>query len=231
MKIIDCYPTPKNILDCEVETLQFIKDNFFNYPDFSKLATDAYNYLPKVKTAGKLKFEFESELQIRINGKQGFAYMGSTIKVVDENQFDDISYYVAICNDDIPQKRILRKFHFDYTSPQSPQRQPHPFFHLQYGGKLSLKLQNENLEHQHIDAWLSEPRLCYTPLSLALLINMILKEFPNEINSKVIESSEWRDLIRKNENLLLAPFYKICHNFMSMRRSDQLFTNDFYYGN
>lgn len=231
MKIRDCYPTPQNIFDCEVETLQFIKDNFFIYQEFSKMATDAYNYFPKAKTARNLKFEFESELQIRIEGKQGFAYLGSAIKIINANQLDDISYYVAICNNDIPQKKILRKLHFDYTSPQSPQKHPHPVFHLQYGGKLSLKLQNENLEHQHMDAWLSEPRLCFIPISLALLINLILKEFPDEINSKIIESPEWRDLIRKNENLLLAPFYKICHNFMSTRSSHQLFTNDFYYGN
>jgi len=231
MKIDEWYPQPKDILNCEIETLKFLINNSIINSYFSKLYADSYQYYTRIKYNRRLLFNFDSEFSINLEGRDGTAYIGADIIILDDNNFEGISHSVAICNDDTPKARLLRRYHFDYTLLDPSRKQPHPVFHLQYGGKLSRKLQNENLEHQHMDAWLSEPRLCYIPMSLALLINMILKEFPNEINLKIIESPEWRDLIRKNENILLAPFYKICHNFMSTRNSDQLFTNDFYYGN
>jgi hypothetical protein len=81
------------------------------------------------------------------------------------------------------------------------------------------------------DFWLSEPRLCCMPISLALLVNLILKEFPDEKNSKLIERSEWRDLVKKNEELILSPFFEECRKFFSKNENNKLFLNDFYYGN
>lgn len=231
MKIDEWYPKPKDILDCELETLKFLTENPVINSYFSKLYSDAYQYYTRIKNDQRLKFNFESELQISMEGREGHAHIGANIMLIDKNNYEGISYSLAICNNDKPKARLLRRYHFDYALPSLLRRQPHPVFHLQYAGKLSPRLQSLNLEHQHIDAWLSEPRLCYSPMSLALLINMIFKEFPNETNIKLSESSEWRNLIRKNENLLLAPFYKICHNFISTRTSQKLFVNDFYYGN
>lgn len=230
MKIDEWYPKPQDIKKCELETLKFLIDSLIINSYFPELYSDAYQHYARIKYDQRLKFNFESELPIRIEGREGHAHIGANIMINGRNNYEGISYYMAICSDDKPRARLLRKYHFDYALPDPSRRQPHPVFHLQYAGELSPRLEGQNLQHQHIDAWLSEPRLCYKPMSLALLINTILKEFPNEISIKLIESSGWRNLIRKNENLLLAPFYKICHNFISTRTSHQLFMNDFYYG-
>jgi hypothetical protein len=64
------------------------------------------------------------------------------------------------------------------------------------------------IDDSHLDVWLSEPRLCYFPTSLALLINVVLIEFPNDKNKILVDSMEWRSLIRSNEDLILTPFFK-----------------------
>ncbi len=231
MKVDAWYPAPKDILKCEVETLRFLRDKSQYYPEFSKLAADAYRYCTQIKSDRRLKFAFESEFQVYIGRKEGTALIGANIVIADESTYEGISYYVAICNNDTPHARLLRKYHFDYASQAQSRRQPHPVFHLQYAGELSKHLEQLDLKHEHIDSWLSEPRLHFSPMSLALLINLILKEFPCETNQKFIELREWRDLMRGNEKLLLAPYYKACHQFLSNRPKGQLFINDFYYTN
>ena len=229
MKIDDWYPVPKDILKCEIETLRFLKDKSSYYPGFDKLAADAYQYWIKSKSDRRLKFDFESEFQIYIGKDEGTAHIGANIAITDESSYEGISYYVAICDNATPNTRLLRKYHFDYTSQVSSRRQPHPVFHLQYAGELSKRLEQLGLDHEHIDSWLSEPRLHFSPMSLALLINLILKEFPCETNQKFIELREWRDLLRGNEKLLFVPYYRACHHFLSNRPDGQLFINDFYY--
>ncbi len=86
-----------------------------------------------------------------------------------------------------------------------------------------------------MDVWLSEPRLFYFPMSLALLINIVLMEFPDNKNKEFIATDEWRSVIRKNENLILRPFFEACHEFFPRKGQEQknqpLFINDFYYDN
>ena len=64
MKIDDWFPEPNEILNCEKQTVQFLKDNFLVQSNFSKLAADAYRYYSRIKSDQKLKFSFESEFQI-----------------------------------------------------------------------------------------------------------------------------------------------------------------------
>jgi hypothetical protein len=229
MKINDWYDFTK-FRSNELVTLKFFKDDPYLQEDFPALATQAYvSYYQLASTA--LPFNFESELEIQIDGKQGKIHIGVQSFYDNSKNFIGQSYYMAICEAKPPRHRLLRKYHFDYILPETYRRQPHPIFHLQYAGELSPHLQNLNLEHDHIDSWLSEPRLFFMPMSLALLVNIILKEFPDDRTEKIIERREWRDLIRKNENSLLVPYYRCCNLFLSGNKPDQLFTNDFCYGN
>ncbi len=232
MKIDGCYLTPLNIIKCEFETLGFFKDNPLSYQELPILAEDANTYYSayyyKFKHHARLHFSFESTVDIKVGGKEGIAHIGSLIESKDTNNIDRTSYYAAICIKE--EKKLLRKYHFDYAPPGKLQRQPPPVFHLQYAGKLPPRLEAMDIDDNHLDTWLSEPRLCYFPLSLALLINLILKEFPDDKNVELIEHPKWRRLVKKNENLILGPFFKGCQTFFS-NNNNQLFINDFYYGN
>lgn len=231
------YLSPYDVINCEFNTLKFLKNNsFLHKVGLSSLAIDAYSYhsahYKRFKERKNIGFDFESTFDIKIGGKVDSAvYVGAIFRLNDSCEFQDISYYVAICEKKNPKPRLLRKYHFDYAPPGAAHRQPHPVFHLQYGGELTPKLKSKSIDDKDLYPWLSEPRLCYFPMSLALLINLILKEFPNEKNGKLVESSEWRGLIRKNEELILKPFFEECCAFLSKGNKKNLFINDFYYGN
>ncbi|MEW6738495.1 MAG: hypothetical protein AB1325_01150 [Nitrospirota bacterium] len=234
-KINNGYPTPAELISCEINTLQYFRDTTSFCKSFTALYSDSYNFLAKyhdqIKNKSLRAVRFESQIDdIRINTKPGTAHIGVIITQKDSKTYDQLSYYIAISDNSDPEAYYIRKFHFDYTLIDPARKQPHPIFHLQYPGEFSERLRNSNIKHEHLAEWLSEPRLPFSPMSLALLVNLVFKEFPNENTHNVIEDSRWRDLIRKNEKLLLEPYYKNCHNFISQRSPDMLITNDFYYG-
>ncbi len=235
MKIDHWYPAPIKLINCEFDTLEFLKDSSFCYEKLPILANDAYTYYSKqYKRDRKYNFEFESNFDIKVDGKDGTTHIGALIKSKDGSTFENITHYLVICKKEGTKKRLLRKYHFDYAPSHLDHRQPHPVFHLQDGGKLSQKLKRMNIYDSDLDPrdfWLSEPRLCCMPISLALLVNLILKEFPDEKNHELIEKSEWRDLVKKNEELILSPFFEGCRKFFSRDDKNKLFVNDFYYGN
>jgi hypothetical protein len=235
MKIDDCYPPPDEIINCEFETLRFFMDNPFGYQELPILSNDANMYYSahyyRFKKHARMQFSFESTFDIKVGGKKGIAHIGAMIESKGSDNIERISYYAAIIGETEEGERLLRKYHFDYAPSVAIYRQPSPVFHLQYAGKLSPRLEDMKIDDNHLDTWLSEPRLCYFPLSLALLINLILKEFPDDKNVELIEHPKWRRLVKKNENLILGPFFKGCRTFFSDKNPDKLFINDFHYGN
>lgn len=235
MKIDEWYPVPSKFKSNELLTLAFIKNDSILKEAHPVLVDNAYQYHSFLVNTRNPIFNFESELEIQLNsttGKlRGRAHIGGTFLEDHKKKLLAPSYYLAICETESTHHRLIRKYHFDYVLPDSARRQPHPIFHLQYPGKLSPHLSKLNFDCNHLDTWLSEPRLFYMPMSLALLVNIVLREFPDEKTEKIIERSAWRNLIRKNENLLLVPYFRCCNLFLSANHSEQLFTNDFYYGN
>jgi hypothetical protein len=231
MRIDDGYPSPSKLKKNELETLQYIKDSIIFHSYYATLANDASTNYFQLQNASSLKFISQMDICFDQRSRRiGNAYIGLDIGSRDD-QYSQVSYTLAICSKDRSRHRLLRKFHFDYALPGVPSRQPHPVFHLQYAGGLFGPLRDLNIQHAHLDAWLSEPRLSFMPMSLALLINIVFKEFPDENAIKVIERAEWRELIRKNEKFLLVPYFKCCHNFMNaLNDLGKLLTNDFYYG-
>jgi hypothetical protein len=57
---------------------------------------------------------------------------------------------------------------------------------------------------------LSEPRIFFSPMSLALLLDMTLHEFPDARSITFRRTPEWRGIVRDNEVLLLQRFYARC---------------------
>ncbi|MBU1181717.1 MAG: hypothetical protein KKF00_06070 [Proteobacteria bacterium] len=142
-----------------------------------------------------------------------------------KDDYGILTYYFMICDTE----KVIRKFHFDYTPENISKNVSHPVFHLQYPGDLSEHLQSLKLAHEHLECGLSEPRIPFIPMSLALTINLLLKEFRNRETNSAVEDRTWRALIKTNENLLLSTYFKECNRFFLVSSGDSLFTNDFCY--
>ncbi len=228
-KIDDWYPDLRRLRNNELATLRFLKDNPGIAEWHSKLYADAHNSYSSLFYKPSLPFQFESQLDIEINNRCGIAHIGSEM-MFDNGNFVGMTYYLAICEIREPRHRLIRKYHFDYARPSRSWRQPHPVFHLQYAGGLSPRLSALDFDSNHMDEWLSEPRLVFCPMSLALLLNIVLKEFPGAQNDSLVKRSEWRDLIAANEKLFIDPFLESCRAFVNSKSPTDLFTNDFCYG-
>lgn len=232
MKIDKSFPMPQELFKNEICTLSFLRDQPFWSDNYRQLSEDAKNFILRnyepIKKAKLCKIDFESYFEIIIDNEVGTAYVGVRITKEGKNTYGELSYHFAIWHNNNP--KILRKFHFDYTANNISGRQLHPIFHLQYPGEPSDNLKGYGVNYDHLDCWLSEPRLPYAPMSLALLLNLILKEFPQGAASKAIGRSEWRSLIKKNETLLLKPYYENCHKFISRRDGLSLLSTDYFYG-
>ena len=85
----------------------------------------------------------------------------------------------------------------------------------------------EQLKQMHPS--LSEPRVLFWPMSLALLIDMALHEFPDPSSLKFRDSSEWRGIVRNQEALVLNPFYKKCVQITgNAPGNDRILADEFY---
>jgi hypothetical protein len=232
MRINDKFPPPHEMLLNEIKTLAFLKDTNSIQTRFVKLAADAYSYYFAVADRSKQPpaFAFESQFAIQTQKGEAVAHIGAQIVTdeADETKYSLVTYYLAVGKTKRGKMQLIRKYHFDYALPDTTHRQPHPVFHLQYAGRAAPAL--KELNDEHLFVWLDEPRIYFMPMSLALLINLILKEFPDENNTKIRESGEWRGLIRRNEDLLIKPYCDVCHAFIKGRKGSELFINDFCYG-
>jgi hypothetical protein len=90
-----------------------------------------------------------------------------------------------------------------------------------------LGCRDEQLDHMHVR--LSEPRIFFWPMSLALLIDMALREFPDQDSTRFREDSYWRGLIRKQETLVLRPFFEKCLAVIKNTRGENQTLADAFY--
>src|SRR5205807_1724557 len=89
-------------------------------------------------------------------------------------RFGNISYFLAVCQ----RKRkgnavVMRKFHFDVCDGAARRRQEQPVSHFQYCGSFHQYLADIGCTERQFEQmyhWLSEPRILYWPMSLALLV-------------------------------------------------------------
>jgi hypothetical protein len=129
---------------------------------------------------------------------------------------------------------LLRKFHFDVTgnaADRPRRRQQHPMCHLQYCGKLPPSMEDFGFRQSQLEQLhpkLSEPRIFTWPMSLALLVDLALHEFPDS-KSLFRKLPEWQNIIRKNEVFLLQPFYEKCVAIISsVKKQRKTLADEFY---
>ncbi len=144
----------------------------------------------------------------------------------EKNAINSFSYYFAISkeHEKCPHK-ILRKYHFDYTSKINPRREPHPLFHLQLPGKLSKDMNAIRCDIEHLSPDIRIPRIPYFPMSLALVLHLAFWEFKDDDTKGIREDGAWLNIVRENERALWKKYMDIC---VTMIANNQLISEEVY---
>lgn len=236
MELSEYYPDPKDLIASELKILNYLRNDPFITEKHSQFAQDAGIYYGRYRQDDS-RFEFFSYFDIahvamhaqkgmrksQRNLKPNLRLMLAAFIGLKNGSYSNVTYCLSVCR--LQSLKILRKFHFDVTvsdDTSSPRFQQHPQCHLQYCGKMlpqMIKMGCQPTQLERLYPWLSEPRILFGPMSLALLIDMALHEFPDDRSKKFRASSEWQNLVRSQEMLVLQPFYKKCVDVISKNRT------------
>ena len=234
MELLDFYPSPNELIQSEITVLNYLRSNRYIKESQSQFAQHAGFYYERYRKRHSRGFEFSSHFDVRHarmpgshgNGKPNLRLtIAALIELTKNSSYSNITYCLSVCRFRPNRFPILRKFHFDVTvaSDTSQRRsQQHPQCHLQYCGEMIPHMARMGCRQAQLDQmhpWLSEPRIFFWPMSLALLVDMALHEFPDPRSGNFRTSSGWRDLVHGQEALVLQPFYKKCVEVIGRRRT------------
>ena len=223
------YPNYLEFIKNEQKTLSFLKTTPFIKKAFNTLSGNAeislYNLPKKDKDLRRTELNFGSNFNIVVEKKVRRIAVEALVKP----QFNVVTYVLSICENDIKPYNLVRKFHFDYAIPREGQ-DPKPVYHIQYGGKESPQILEMEVDVNFLHPWLSSPRINFYPINLALLLDLIFNEFESEETVGIVRRSEWRDIIKTNEDLILKPFYHGISQFLTAEHRSNFLMRDFYYG-
>ncbi len=231
MSIFENNLSYEEFLQNEIKTLGFLQGlssiatNFSNLYGQATVFYNNYKGLLKARTPEQIKFEFQCTLELIIEKERRTVVIESIVMP----DFSLSSYVYAICdNRDVNSFVLLRKFHFDYAIPNE-YNVSKPVYHLQYAGD---KLKSIDADIDPLFPWCSNPRINYTPINLAILLDYIFCEFQeaNLAAGTIVERKEWREHIKHNEELILIPYYSRINQFISRDHRFDFLLRDFYYG-
>ena len=217
------FPEPDILFKTELETLEYFKNQPIIRNLFPQLYSDSYNIYYYLKNQRRI-FNFESYIDLHIENIDRRIYVGVIVSIKNNNEYENICHSITICENTKDKSNILRKFHFDRDCIINNSNDK-PIFHLQFCGELTPLLQSAGYEDKDIDHLypkLTNPRIPDTPMSLALLLNFLFIEFKSEKTHRIIEDSYWRQLVVKNEELLLKPYYENCYEYFRKRTNKHL---------
>lgn len=220
MELADFYPAADKLMKQEVAVLNFLRNDPYIKEKHNQFAADAATYFGRNKnTSGG--FEFFSYFDVSHDMNQHGSKNKPNLRLIvaarielEGKVYRNVTYCLSVCR--CKTFAILRKFHFDITADASThgaRTQKHPRCHVQYCGKMIPQMQQMGMRQTQLDAlhpWLSEPRIFSFPMSLALLVDMTLHEFPDSKSEKFRAAPEWRAIIREHERTLLTPFFDRC---------------------
>jgi len=230
MTIDQNYPKFPDFTHNELQSLQFIQTRglLIKYPELaSAIDLSFYKLRNDLKTNPQTDFIFHCNFEMTVEKHSHRVIIGANVTT----GYSLCSYFLAIVGKEEDEDKLIRKFHFDFALPSIGTRQRVPIFHLQYGGALSPQIVDSGLTGVKLDEWLSVPRLTYSPINLALLLDILFCEFKTEETNKLIEGDLWRELIYKNENFLTANYFKNIHEHIrSPAYKKENLLRDFCYG-
>ena len=230
MNIADNYPNFEDFCKNEFKTLEYLRSRTI-LKDYSELETSISNYYNEyfglLKNNENFDFNFHCDFTMEVEGHFHKIIVGANVKM----NYSECSYFLAVVGKDGDNDKLIRKFHFDYAIPSTSTNQKVPIYHLQYGGELSPAIGELGISGSKLDSWLSLPRLNFYPVNLALLLDTLFCEFRTEETNKVVENSEWRSLIFKNEELLTKNYFcNIYTHLNSQNHKRDNLLRDFCYG-
>lgn len=213
----------------EFETLQSISNRGFFDNDFPELATAITSTFGKYKEDYKKKrdfdFLFASDFDLTFQ-KTKYKIILHAEAIGD---YQLTTYSLGICKG--KSCHMIRRFHFDYVHTNGGKKQKVPVSHLQYGGKGGNGVNGNAYSTQKLANWLSEPRLYYPPINLALLLDIAFCEFHTPETKKIVEDPDWRKLIMDNEKFALKHYYDtLSTNIGDARHKPNNLLRDIYYG-
>jgi hypothetical protein len=210
----------------ELKTLQYLnarKRLLKNYSGLADALSVAY-FKYQSKKAGAFDFDIHVEFDMEVQKDFHKVVIGAYVT----GDFDMCTYSLAVFGKDDESDEVIRKYHFDYAKPATATDQPVPTYHLQYGGELSHHY--EAKKDTHLSSWLSVPRLTYSPINLALLLDLLFCEFNTLETDKVVQDRDWRNLIFNNEQFLTNQYYSsIYQHMMSQQYSLTSLIRDYCY--
>lgn len=204
-------PPYKDFIELEWETLKLLHDYLSQWAALSHSAgfvAQCWNYknLPR--------FQFSTYWNIDYRDKECRVFLGADVRKQDGSErVADMTYFICIVEGTDKPTKVLRKFHFDYVTARADRRKPHPRFHLQYCGGLPPPMESLGITKELMIPLLpdvKEPRIFFMPVTLGLVMNIAFYEFPTKETDEIKKRGEWQNLIRKNEKVILKPFYKKC---------------------
>jgi hypothetical protein len=228
VRLTDFYPGPAILRQNELGTLDLLSNDPYFAAEHGQFVADASAAYAQYSHRSR-GFRFESLIDVSHKEMRGAKsidpatgrpkvnlrlLIGSLIDQKPNNAFENISYFLVVSRIGSTPPTVLRKFHFDITpSAAGTRRQSHPLSHLQYCGKLTKRMEKlnyrpEHLKHMHYE--LSEPRVFFWPMSLALLIDLTLREFAEMSSYTFRQGAGWRNLVRRDEVLVLQKFHEEC---------------------
>jgi len=247
IKLLDVYPKPSALIRSETKVLEYLMDNPYIkevHADFARHANESYQ---RSRKAGR-GFEFSSHLDIwhsQMGGRPKSAkrqanvrlILASLVQLSGKQDYANITHCLCVLRLRAGGNHtILRKFHFDVTAGNEEpggRMQRHPRFHLQYCGEMVPYMRQLGVGTRQLDQLhpsLSEPRVFYTPMSLALMLDMTLREFPDPASAKFRATGEWRGIIREHESLVLLPFFEKCVKGINQNGPIEILADQFYIG-
>jgi hypothetical protein len=241
IELLKFYPEPLPLIENERKVLAYLEGDPYIAANHSSLLNDVIRHRRQAYK-GQLGFEFASHLDVfhsempRVKGPTISRknrnpnirlILSARIKQATKKSYGDlITYALAVCrirstNPDptksATQPLILRKFHFDIAFPSKTHRQEQPISHLQYCGTMIPFMKRSGYpEYQlrQMHSKLSEPRLFFWPMSLAPLLDIAFREFPDNRSRNFRATKEWRGLLHESERLIMRPFFAKCVNLV-----------------
>jgi len=233
MLVTDIYPSPDDLFALELRVLDFLRDEPFIAKNYPYLVNDLNKFIG-INKSSHSGFHFFShvdvchrQLPIKRNGSRVYSNLsliiGVDIRQDEHGNYSNISYCLGVVRTLQRNRRaIWRKFHFDLTVPGAQRRQAHPISHLQYGGELNhswRELGFRDSQTKDFQSQLSEPRVQFCPMSLALIFDLIFREFPDQETVEFRSSREWIQIVRNHEDAVLLPYYRKCVDTIGENRA------------
>ena len=200
-------PKYSEFVEIEQRTLIHIRNELAKRKTFARAAGDVSKTLA---SGDKQNFNFCTSWYVEYMNTNCRIFLGALItKHHSKDKISWMTHYLCIAENTYTKWRILRKFHFDYVTEDKM----HPYFHLQYGGELPPAMKVDGIEDKHLEPLLPkvrQPRIFFTPVTIALLMNMLFYEFQSDDTDIVREGLAWQRIIRENERKVLVRYYERC---------------------